>query len=217
MARQSAAPLVDLGSSSAEPFRSLRLSLGMRLETGSASVILFTSAEAAEGKSTIASNYARVCSMSAKSVVLVDGDMRQPNLHQIFGIARIPGLADVCAGDAALEETVVPIPGFGRLSVLPAGSSFGRPADLASSPRMANVIEQLRETYDNIVVDTPPLLSAADAGSIATFPHVYVVLVVDKSAKRRTVMNAVRKLELIDARVLGIVLNHEGRLSAYGY
>ena len=135
----------------------------------------------------------------------------------MFGISRSPGLADVCADDTPLDDALVPIAGFGRLSVLPAGSAFGRPADLASSSRMARVIAQLNEKYDNVVIDTPPLLSAADAGTIATLPDVAVVLVVDKSARRRTVVNAVRKLELIDARVLGIVLNHEGRLSSYGY
>jgi capsular exopolysaccharide synthesis family protein len=217
MVRQASSTLVDLSSASAEPFRSLRLSLGMRIEAGSSPVILFTSAEAAEGKSTIAANYARVCSMSVNSVALVDADMRQPNLHQIFGISRIPGLVDVCSDEVELERALVPISGFGRLSVLPAGSAFGRPADLASSSRMGNVVSTLSSKYGTVVVDSPPLLSAADAGAIATFPHVGVVLVVDKSAKRRIVLSAIRKLELIDANVLGIVLNHEGRLSAYGY
>jgi capsular exopolysaccharide synthesis family protein len=216
MSPEAASALVDLGSPSAEPFRSLRLALGMRLEAGPAA-ILFTSAQAGEGKSTIASNYARISSMSAKSVALIDADMRQPSLHEVFGISRSPGLTDVCADGAAIEDTLVPIAGFGRLSVLPAGSAVGRPADLASSSRMANVIEQLRAKFDTVVIDTPPLLSAADAGALATLPGVAVVLVIDKSAKKRTVVNAVRKLELIEAHVLGLVLNHEGRLSTYGY
>ena len=217
MARRSSATLVDLSSSSAEPFRSLRLSLGMRSESESSPVVLFTSAEAGEGKSTIAANYARICSMSVNSVALVDADMRQPSLHQIFGIARTPGLVDVCSDGVVLDDAMVAIAGFGRLSVLPAGSTFGRPADIASSGRMGSVVDQLRSAYDTVIVDSPPLLSAADAGAIATLPQVGVVLVVDRSAKRRTVMNAVRKLRLIDAKLHGVVLNHEGRLSAYGY
>jgi capsular exopolysaccharide synthesis family protein len=216
MARTATAPLVDLSSSSAEPFRSLRLSLGMRAESET-STVLFTSAEAGEGKSTIAANYARVCSMSVDSVALVDADMRQPSLHQIFRIPRAPGLVDVCSDGSALEDALVPIPGFGRLCVLPAGSAFARPADLAASPRMTRALEELREAADRVIIDSPPLLSAADAGSLATAPHVGVVLVVDHSSKRRTVLSALRKLELIDANILGVVLNHQGRLSNYGY
>jgi capsular exopolysaccharide synthesis family protein len=200
--RNETAPLVDLG---------------MRTEDHPSSVLLFTSAEAGEGKSTIAANYARTCSMGVKSIALVDADMRQPNLHQIFGIPRAPGLVDVCTETVILEEAVVPIPGLGTLSVLPAGSAFARTADLAASPRMARVIEQLSAGYDIVILDSPPLLSAADAGALATLPNVDVVLVVDHSAKRKTVLSAARKLELIEANVLGIALNHEGRLSTYGY
>ena len=210
-------PLVDLASASAEPFRSLRLAVGMRREGREQAALLFTSAEPGEGKSTIAANYARVCSMSVNSVALVDADMRQPNLHETFGIARAPGLVDVCVEELSVSDAIVPIRGFGQLSVLPAGSSFARTADVAASPRMARVMEELRATYATVVVDSPPLLSAADAGALATLPDVDVVLVVDKSAKRRTVTNAVRKLELIGANVVGLVLNHEGRLSTYGY
>jgi capsular exopolysaccharide synthesis family protein len=209
--------LVDLGTASAEPFRSLRLSLAMRRDSEGPSVVLFTSAEAGEGKSTIAANFGRTLSMGIKSVVLVDADMRQPNLHQLFALPRAPGVVDVCADTVAVEKALVPIPGFGNLSVLPAGSAFARTADLAASPRMARLVEYLTGQYGSVILDTPPLLSAADAGALATLPNVDVVLVVDRSSKRRTVLSAVRKLELINANVLGVVLNHEGRLSTYGY
>src|SRR4051794_14440796 len=110
--------MVDLASPSAEPFRSLRLALGMRRGRTDSEIVLFTSAEPGEGKSTIAANYGRVCSMSMKSVALVDADMRQPNLHEIFGIPRAPGLVDVCIDDMPVEQALVRIPGFGQLSVL---------------------------------------------------------------------------------------------------
>lgn len=217
MAQPVKSALVDLGTASAEPFRSLRLSLAMRRDSEGPSVVLFTSAEAGEGKSTIAANFARTLSMGVKSVVLVDADMRQPNLHQLFVLPRAPGVVDVCADTVSIEKALVPIPGFGNLSVLPAGSSFVRTADLAASPRMARLVEHLSSRYSTVILDTPPLLSAADAGALATLPNVDVVLVVDRSSKRRTVLSAVRKLNLINANVLGVVLNHEGQLSTYGY
>jgi capsular exopolysaccharide synthesis family protein len=217
MSRHATTGLVDLGSPSAEPFRSLRLALTMHTDPERSPIVLFTSADAGEGKSTIAANYARTSSMGTKSVVLIDADMRQPSLHQLFEIPRVPGVVDICTDNVSAEEAVVPVPGFGNLSVIPAGSAYARTADLASSPRMGRLIGHLSDNYDSVILDTAPLLSAADAGALATLPNVDVVLVIDQSAKRRTILNAMRKLQLINANVLGVVLNHEGRLSTYGY
>jgi len=82
---------------------------------------------------------------------------------------------------------------------------------------MAAILEEAAQTYALVVVDSPPLLSAADAAGIAALPGVSVLLVVDKGARRRVIRNALRKLELVNANVAGAVLNREGRLSTYGY
>src|SRR5438552_342516 len=82
--------LVDLSSPSAEPFRGLRLALSLRPEARTGKAILFTSAEAGEGKSTIAANYALVASLGQGDVLLMDGDLRRPILHELFGVPRAP-------------------------------------------------------------------------------------------------------------------------------
>jgi capsular exopolysaccharide synthesis family protein len=209
--------LVDLGAPSSEPFRTLRLALQLRSEARTGNIILFTSAEPGEGKSTLAANFALVSSMSNNNVLLVDADLRQPVLHEVFGLPRTPGLVEVLATGSPVDTFVQPAPTLGHLDVLTAGRPIPQSADLASSKRMGEMLLQASEQYELVVLDSPPVLHAADAGGLASHHATDVVLVVTRSSKRRTVTNALRKLELIEANIAGIVVNRDGRLAAYGY
>lgn len=209
--------LVDLGAPSSEPFRTLRLALQLRSESRTGNMVIFTSAEPGEGKSTLAANFALVSSMSNNSVLLVDADLRQPVLHEVFGLPRTPGLVEVLATGSPVESFVHPAPTVGRLDVLTAGQPIPQSADLSSSKRMGEMLHQASERYELVVLDSPPVLHAADAGGLASHHETEVVLVVTRSTKRRTVAKALRKLELIEANVAGLVVNRDGRLAAYGY
>ena len=220
MAEAALAPvkgLVDPGSPSSEPFRALRLGLQLPAAEHQSKVLLVTSAEQGEGKSTLAANYALVSAIGYRNVLLIDADLRRPALHEIFGMARSPGLVDLAASNGHLKDYTRPIPNFGTLDLLTAGSSIRKTGDLTSSARMAAILDEAAQAYSLVVVDSPPLLSAADATGIAALPGVSVLLVVDKGARRRVVRNALRKLELVNANVAGAVMNREGRLSTYGY
>jgi capsular exopolysaccharide synthesis family protein len=220
MAKAALAPtrkLVDPGSPSSDPFRALRLALQLPAAEHQSKVLLVTSAEQGEGKSTLAANYALVSAIGYRNVLLIDADLRRPALHEVFGMARSPGLVDLAASNGHLKDYTRPIPNFGTLDLLTAGSSIRKTGDLTSSARMAAILEEAAQTYALVVVDSPPLLSAADASGIAALPGVSVLLVVDKGARRRVIRNALRKLELVNANVAGAVMNREGRLSTYGY
>lgn len=217
-----AAGLVDPSSPSAEPFRSLRLALELRTENRRGNIILFTSSEAGEGKSTVAANFALVSSFSQSSVLLVDGDLRRPTLHSLFNTPRAPGLVDAFSNFATSDkpEEFPPVHEVGnlaRLSLITAGKQFARTGDLVSSKRMAKFLSAASKAYGLVVIDAPPLLLAADAAGFAAHPGVDVVLIVTRNSKRRSTMNALRKLELIGANVIGMVANREGSLSTYGY
>ena len=209
--------LVDPGGPSSEPFRALRLALQLPSAAQQSNVLVMTSAEQGEGKSTLAANYAVVSAIGHSNVLLIDADMRRPTLHEFFGMPRSPGLVDLAASNGHLNEFTRPVPSFGTLDLLTAGSAIRRSGDLTSSARMAAILEEAARTYSLVVIDSPPLLSAADAAGISSLPGVSVILVVDKGARRRSVRKALRKLELVDANVAGAVMNREGRLSAYGY
>jgi capsular exopolysaccharide synthesis family protein len=209
--------LVDAGSPSAEPFRSLRLALQLRTNGESGNIVVFTSSEPGEGKSTVAANYALISALSQANVLLVDGDLRKPVVHELFRIDRAPGLVELLAAGPELKQFVKPVPVMGQLDVLPAGRPIPRSGDIAASPRMGEMLRQASEQYSLVVVDSPPVLSAADAAGLASHPGVEVVMVVKRSGRRRILTKALRKLELIDANVAGIVLNREGRLTTYAY
>jgi Mrp family chromosome partitioning ATPase len=165
----------------------------------------------------VAANYALVSSLSHESVLLIDGDMRRPTQHTIFGVSRTPGLADVLAAGMSIEGALRPLPMMGSLDVLPAGRPIPRTGDVASSRRMGELLGYASSQYGLVVVDSPPVLTAADAAGLATHPGAEVVLVVNRTTRRRSVTKALRKLELVEANVAGLVVNRQGRLTTYAY
>ncbi len=209
--------LIDVTGSSVEAFRALRLALQLRTDSTSGNIVLFTSAEPGEGKSTVAANFALVSSLSNRSVLLVDADLRRPTQHEIFGIDRTPGVVDVLATGADLASHVHAAPTLGALDVLPAGAPVSHAGDLASSKRMHDLLGHASSRYGLVVFDSPPILGAADAEGIASHPGVEVVVVTTRATKRRTLLNALKRLELTEANVGGIVVNREGRAGSYGY
>ena len=207
--------LVDASSPYAEPFRALRLALGLRNPGQKPRAILVTSPNLQEGKSTVAGNLAWVAS-AAQRVLLMDCDVRQPVQHTRFGLQRSPGLVDLFAeNDASFSNHVQSARG---LHVLTAGRSMLSAADLMSSPRMGELIDSALESYNLVVLDSPPILAVADGLGLASKPHVDTVLVVSPTTRRRAIRSAIRELELVDANIAGVVANKFGRLpTAYGY
>jgi capsular exopolysaccharide synthesis family protein len=210
--------LVDPTAPSSEPFRSLRLALQLNGDRREPRAVLFTSGEAGEGKSTIATNFALVASLTHESVLIVDADMRKPTLHEALGIDRAPGLTDLAASrHGALADFVQHVGSTGHLDVLTAGQPIHRTGDLAASPRMGEIVRDAIAAYDVVVIDSPPVLAAADAAALASHPNVQVVLVVRNGTRRRTIRHAVRELKLVEADLVGVVANRLGRLSQYSY
>jgi capsular exopolysaccharide synthesis family protein len=208
--------IVDPSQPSAEPFRGLRLALELRRESRRGNVVVFTSANPGEGKSTIAANYAVVAALNQQKVLLIDGDLRHPALHETFRVPRAPGVVDVLGGDPIATITRR-VRSLGHLELLTAGRSIPGVGDLMSSKRMHDFVQSAASKFGLVVIDTPPVLSVSDAASVATRADADVVLVVDRSSRRRAVTRALRDLDLVGANVVGIVLNHEGSLARYGY
>jgi tyrosine-protein kinase Etk/Wzc len=209
--------LVAPNQTSAEPFRVLRLSIEARLGRSHSNAILFTSPRPRDGKSTIAANFALVTALRQTPVLLIDCDLRNPTLDQLFGLPRSPGVAEALRDGLEVREVAHEFPSFGPLTVVTAGAPLPRPADIAASPAMADFIFRAREEYEVVVIDSPPTLIAADASSLAAHPGVEVVMVIKPTSRRRHVISALRKLALTEARVLGLVVNREGSLASYTY
>ncbi len=207
--------LVDPGSPSAEAFRSLRLALQLRVGNDRQPAVLVTSAEPSAGKSTAAANFALVSALAQSRVLLIDADLRRPVQHEIFGLSRSPGLVELLALGGPISQFVQR--SIAGVDILTAGRDVVRTGDITSSVRMGEVLAEAAEMYDIVVVDSPPVLAAADVEGIASHGGVEIVFVADKNSRGRAVVKAIRRLERIDADIAGIVLNREGQQDLYGY
>jgi capsular exopolysaccharide synthesis family protein len=209
--------LVEPTETSAEPFRTLRVALELVPDSRRGNLMLFTSAGPAEGKSTVAANYALVSAVNDRRVLLIDADLRSPSQHDIFGIPRSPGLAEIIFSRLELHALTQPIEGVPGLHVLTAGMPAPRAGDITSSKAVRDLLTKASGEYDVVAIDTPPMLVGTDAANIAAHPDVNVVFVVTKKQGSRRVDRAVAKLHLVGANIVGYVVNREGRLSEYGY
>jgi Mrp family chromosome partitioning ATPase len=205
---------VEPNSSSAEPFRALRLAIETRPGTKGTKGLVFTSPRRLDGRSTIAANYAVVTALVQRPVLLIDADMRSPSLHEMFDRPRAPGLVDALRDELDPWQVAHTFPSLGGLQVLTAGSPLASPGDVAASPAMGELLGRAYVEYEAVVLDSPATLSAADASGLASHPGTDVVMVVNHAGKRRHVVRALRTLVLTEANVLGLVVNREGTLAA---
>lgn len=209
--------LVEPDSASAEPLRALRLAIEARTGSGETKGLVFTSPRPREGRSTISANYALVAAHVQRPVLLVDGDLRKPSLHAMFDLPQSPGLVEVLRDRLDPWQVTHTFPSLGGLYVMTAGSPLARPGDVASSPVMGELLEKMYEECEAVILDSPPVLSAADASGLASHAGTDVVMVVNRSGKRRPLTSALRRLALTEANVLGLVVNREGSLAGGGY
>jgi tyrosine-protein kinase Etk/Wzc len=207
--------LIDVNSPSVEVMRGLRLALELRADRDLASRILLTSAEPGAGKSTIAANLALVSAMGGARVLLIDADLLKSAQHGIFGLPRAPGLVEYLATGKRIDPFVQNGPS--GLKIMTSGRPIPRTNEILASPRMSELLELVSANYDAVIVDTPPVLASTSAASIATHTGMDVVFVVSPTTRRHDVRRALRRLQLVDANVTGLILNREGVPFEYGY
>ena len=196
----------DPRSSAAESARAIRTNLTFMGARSSLRTLVLTSPSPLEGKTTVAISIAIALAQGGKKVLLVDTDMRRPRLHRAFGLASERGITSVLVGELALEqavhETQVP-----NLRLLPCGPIPPNPSELLHTEAFANLLEQLREHYDHVIFDSPPLGAVTDSAILA--PQVDGVILVMKSEQttRDAAASALKQLRRVEANVLGGVLN----------
>lgn len=205
----------------AEAFRQLRTNLQFIDATRPVGVLVVTSSIAGEGKSTTAINLAVSFSDSGRRVLLIEADLRRPRVAEYLGLEGAVGLTNVLVGQAAIDDVLQPW-GRGGLTVLPSGTIPPNPSELMGSPLMAELIIQLRKSFDMIIIDTPPVLPVTDAAVASRLADGVVVVVRYGKTTRNQVSTALRSLTAVDARMLGTVLTMSPvkgaeAYSAYGY
>lgn len=189
----------------AEQFRSLRARLDSLAAERPMRTVAMTSALPGEGKTTAAVNLALVSAMGVgQRVLLVDCDLRKPQIHTTFGLRPEAGLAEVLTDQAALDRAILKLDGA-SLEVLPVRSTPPNPSELLASARMRALLEELSRSYDRVILDTPPTLSLPDAKILSEAVD-GVVLVVRADSTPQADLDAA--LDVLDRRrVVGLVLN----------
>jgi capsular exopolysaccharide synthesis family protein len=206
-------------SPEAEAMRSLYTSVMLARPENPPKAILIASPFQGEGKTTVAINLALALAQRGRTV-LVDADLRRPGVALAFGLTESKGLSEVLSGAIRLDRVLVPSLISPNLSVLPAGSASIPAAQLAASEAMGTVINLLREQFDHIVVDSPPILAFSDGRALS--PLVDGVILVGRSGST-TRQALTRSMELLadvhSAPVLDVVLNAATHfnLPDYGY
>ncbi len=198
------------GSSVSEAFRSLRTSLMFSTPEGMPRSVLITSASQSEGKSTTSANLATVLAQNGSRVLLIDADLRRPSLHKDFGKPRSPGLTNSIAQieqGGILETPAIHETDVERLSLMPAGHSTPSPAELLSSERLAKLIADCRSIFDYVIIDAPPILGLADAVVLSRMADGVVLVAAAGHTGKENFRVAVRRLQQVQAPLLGVVLN----------
>ena len=178
--------------------------------------LVVTSPAAGEGTSTVSSNLAVTFAQQNLRVLIVDADMRRARLHTIFGGHREPGLSEVLARQGTLEEAIRPTDVEG-LHLLPAGMLVPNVSEMLGSERMRALMGELTDRYDLVIIDTPPVLAAADAEILGVQADATLVVVRAGQTERQPAQYAVQQMRAIGSRVMGVVLNDpDEKIAAYG-
>jgi polysaccharide biosynthesis transport protein len=178
--------------------------------------ILVTSAQPAEGKSTVAAHLALAHAMQGIKTLLIDGDMRRPSVHRRFQMENNLGLGGFLQGKIPISDAIQVSPSNGNLHILTAGSPSRRPDDWIQG-RMDSILESLLEQYQFIVLDAPPLLGFAEPLEMATSVDGVIVVTRAGSTSRKQVGSVLEMLNRLRANVLGVVLNQVNKSMSESY
>jgi polysaccharide biosynthesis transport protein len=197
-------------------YRMLRLSLGFTRAPKSVRSLLVTSAEAGEGKTTTASHLAITFARAGQRVLLVDCDLQNPSLHRVFGLPLQPGVTEMIRAGSASDCSGLSTHVEG-LDLLPAGESAPDTAESLSGDQAQSALEVLAERYDLLVIDTSPVLHAAETLVLASRVDEVLLVVRAGRTDREVAQYALRQLERAGANVVGGVLNDADRIAeSYG-
>jgi capsular exopolysaccharide synthesis family protein len=189
----------------AESFRSLRTNLQFVNVTDGPRSYVITSAVPGEGKSTTAANLAISLAETGARVALIDGDLRLPKVADYMGIEGAVGLTDVLIGRAELTD-VLQKWGKGQLYVLPAGRIPPNPSEMLGSKGMAKLLATFTAEFDYVLIDSPPLLLVTDAAVVSKLTGGAILVSASARTKKNELAAAVRALEHIGSRLVGIVV-----------
>lgn len=187
-----------------ESYKAARSNIMFSLSADDDKLFAVTSYSKGEGKSTVSSNLAISFSKMEKRVLLVDCDLRRPNIHNIFKLENKSGLSNIIGKMVTFEE-VVHREVLPNLDIITSGTIPPNPSELLCSPRFINMIKRLYEDYDYIIFDTPPIGVVADALLLKDLVAGFVIVIRERSTTHGDVQNVLESVKLADTKILGFI------------
>lgn len=200
-----------------EAYRALRTSVLLSAFGKAPKVLLLTSPLPQEGKSTTSVNLGIVLAQKGGRVLIVDADLRRPNIHRTFGISSTAGLSTVLAGSDSFEKVAIISPILPNLTILPAGPTPPQPSEMLGSQLMRDLVAQWSQDFDHVIIDSPPVLSVTDAVLLSSVADAVILVIRSGQTTKEALRRSRNLLAQVNARVLGIVMNAVDLRSPDGY
>ncbi len=193
-------------SSAAETYRILRTNIQYTSVDKKVKTIVITSPEINDGKTVTASNLAISIANAGMKVLLIDADLRNPNIHNQFRLPNSIGLTNIIVENSNIEEALYKIEGIKNLVVLTSGTIPPNPAELLTSKKVKDLIHNFSQQFDMVIIDTPPIGLVTDSVILAGIVDGVLLVISAQKTKINSAHNAVKSLKTIGANVLGAVL-----------
>ncbi|MBT3202055.1 MAG: polysaccharide biosynthesis tyrosine autokinase [Phycisphaerales bacterium] len=207
----------DPTSHIAEAYRTIRTGVFFGVPDGEAKTILVTSPTAGDGKTTMACNLSIAMAQAGQRVLLIDCDFRKPRVHKVFKMDGEVGMSNVLAGRSELSDAIQ-LNGVQNLSVLPCGPTPPNPSEMLNSQAFLDVLEKIKDEYDHIIIDSPPVMPVTDSRILAAVCDQTILVIRAEKSTRKAAEHASEGLRSVGARILGVVVNAvAARKGGYGY
>lgn len=199
-----------------ENYRRMRTNIQFSRPDENVQVIMITSSGPGEGKTVTAANLAITMAQAGRPTLYMDADLRRPSGHKMFGVNKEPGLVELLFDKHPFDEEAFQST-IDDLSIIPTGSSVPNPAELMGSRKMKEFVNRLRNSYDYIVIDTPPILAVTDAVLLSSLSDATIIVVAANETDQHSLERTIDSLQAVDAPIVGSVLNRFDVKRAYGY
>ena len=194
-------------SPDSEAYRILRTNIEFNRKNPEDNAITVVSGGAGEGKSTTLVNLAYICAQGGYTTLMIDADLRRPRLHTFFDINNSVGLTNYLTTDLMLEDVILQTP-IDNLYFMPSGILPSDAAGILNSRRMSELIQDVKQRFDLVLVDSPPILGVSDAAVLASEVDLTMLVVQHRKLPRNMLMRVKQAVENVGGHVIGVVLNN---------
>ncbi|MHC1684888.1 MAG: CpsD/CapB family tyrosine-protein kinase [Clostridiaceae bacterium] len=211
---------IDPKSPTSEAYRTLRTNILFSSIDKEMKVFSVTSSETAEGKTTVISNLAITMAQAGQNVLILDCDLRKPNIHKIFKLENITGFTNVLVENVEVSSVINKIEGIDNLSVVTSGPIPPNPSELLNSKKCKELISEMKKQFDIILLDAPPVL-VTDAAILSTIVDGIILVIGYGGSDIHDLKRTKEILEKVNAPIIGAVLNkipmNNGTYKGYKY